>query len=148
MPRKTRVVRLYSVVTPIEGGLYGDLLPDFERTTGYQVKLTGRSPDVYGPARAGKADLVISTVNLAEVLIHTAQWSRSTGGDAVALLRASGVAFHSPDESVTRRVAKLRTSLTDGFAAATAQELRARLHTTDTELMRQIEHTGIPVSRY
>jgi tungstate transport system substrate-binding protein len=57
---KTRVLRLYSVVTAIEGGLYGDLLPDFERQTGYQVKLSGRSPDVYGPARAGKADVVIS----------------------------------------------------------------------------------------
>ena len=57
---KTRVVRLYSVVTPIEGGLYSDLLPDFERRTGYHVKLTGHSPDVYRPARAGKADLVIS----------------------------------------------------------------------------------------
>jgi tungstate transport system substrate-binding protein len=57
---KTRVVRLYSVVTPIEGGLYGDLLPDFEHQTGYQVKLTAHSPDVYGPARAGKADLVVS----------------------------------------------------------------------------------------
>jgi len=103
---------------------------------------------LFKAGREGKIPLVISTVNLAEVLIHTAQWSRSTGGDAVALLRASGVVFHSPDESVTRRVAKLRTSLTDGFAAATAQELRARLHTTDTELMRRIEHTGIPVSRY
>jgi len=48
------------VVTPIEGGLYGDLLPDFEHRTGYQVKLTGASPDSYGPARAGKADVVIS----------------------------------------------------------------------------------------
>lgn len=56
----TRVVRLYSVVTPIEGGLYGDLLPDFEQRTGYHVQLTGHSPDVYGPARAGKADMVIS----------------------------------------------------------------------------------------
>ncbi len=57
---KTRVVRLYSVVTAVEGGLLGDLVPEFERQTGYQVKLTARSPDVYGPARAGKADLVIS----------------------------------------------------------------------------------------
>jgi tungstate transport system substrate-binding protein len=48
------------VVTAVEGGLLGDLVPDFERQTGYQVKLTPRSPDVYGPARAGKADLVIS----------------------------------------------------------------------------------------
>jgi tungstate transport system substrate-binding protein len=57
---KTRAVRLYSVVTAVEGGLLGDLVPDFERQTGYQVKLTPRSPDVYGPARAWKADLVIS----------------------------------------------------------------------------------------
>jgi tungstate transport system substrate-binding protein len=57
---KTRVVRLYSVVTAVEGGLLGDLVPDFERQTGYRVKLAARSPDVYGPARAGKADLVIS----------------------------------------------------------------------------------------
>jgi tungstate transport system substrate-binding protein len=57
---KTRVVRLVSVVTPIEGGLYEDLLPDFEQQSGYSVKLTGRSPDVFGPARAGKADIVIS----------------------------------------------------------------------------------------
>ncbi len=57
---KTRVVRLVSVVTPIEGGLYGDLIPDFEQQSGYSVKLTGRSPDVFGPARAGKADIVVS----------------------------------------------------------------------------------------
>jgi tungstate transport system substrate-binding protein len=57
---KTRGVRLVSVVTPIEGGLYGDLLPDFEQQTGYSVKLTGSSPDVFGPARAGKADIVVS----------------------------------------------------------------------------------------
>jgi tungstate transport system substrate-binding protein len=53
-------VRLYSVVTPIEGGLYGDLIPDFESRTDFHVNLTGESPGLYGPARAGKADLVIS----------------------------------------------------------------------------------------
>jgi tungstate transport system substrate-binding protein len=57
---RTRVIRLYSVVTPIEGGLFGDLIPDFESRTGYHVNLTGESPGLYGPARAGKADLVIS----------------------------------------------------------------------------------------
>jgi tungstate transport system substrate-binding protein len=55
----TSVIRLSSVVTPQDGGLYDDLLPDFERQTGYQVELaTGE--DVYGPARDGQADVVLS----------------------------------------------------------------------------------------
>lgn len=103
---------------------------------------------LFGACRKKKSRLVISTVNLAEVLIHTSQWSRSTGGDAVTLLRAFGIEIHSPDEAVARRVAKLPTSLADAFAAATAQELNARLHTTDGELVEQLESTRLPVSRY
>jgi tungstate transport system substrate-binding protein len=52
-------VRLFSVVTPQDGGLYDDLLPDFEQQTGYRVELT-TDVDVYGPARDGQADVVIS----------------------------------------------------------------------------------------
>jgi tungstate transport system substrate-binding protein len=52
-------VRLFSVVTPRDGGLYDDLLPDFEQQTGYRVELT-TDVDVYGPARDGHADVVIS----------------------------------------------------------------------------------------
>lgn len=55
----TSLVRLSSVVTPQDGGLYDDLLPDFERQTGYQVELT-TGEDVYGPARNGRADVVLS----------------------------------------------------------------------------------------
>ena len=55
----TSLVRLSSVVTPQDGGLYDDLLPDFERQTGYQVELTS-GEDVYGPARNGEADVVLS----------------------------------------------------------------------------------------
>ena len=55
----TSLVRLSSVVTPQDGGLYEDLLPDFERQTGYQVELT-TGEDVYGPARNGQADVVLS----------------------------------------------------------------------------------------
>src|SRR3954467_14220230 len=33
------LVRLSSVVTPQDGGLYDDLLPDFEQQTGYQIEL-------------------------------------------------------------------------------------------------------------
>lgn len=103
---------------------------------------------LFGACRKKKSRLVISTVNLAEVLIHTSQWSRSTGGDAVTLLRAFGVEIHSPDEVVARRVAKLPTSLADGFAAATAQELKARLHTTDGALVEQLKSTRLPISHY
>ncbi len=55
----TSLVRLSSVVTPQDGGLYDDLLPDFERQTGYRVELT-TGVDVYGPARSGQADVVLS----------------------------------------------------------------------------------------
>jgi tungstate transport system substrate-binding protein len=55
----TSLVRLSSVVTPQDGGLYDELLPDFERQTGYQVELT-TGEDVYGPARNGQADVVLS----------------------------------------------------------------------------------------
>src|SRR5215217_3201713 len=55
----TSLVRLSSVVTPKDGGLYDDLLPDFERQTGYQVELT-TGEDVYGPARNEEADVVLS----------------------------------------------------------------------------------------
>ena len=56
---RTSLVRLSSVVTPQDGGLYNDLLPDFERQTGYRVELT-TGEEVYGPARNGQADVVLS----------------------------------------------------------------------------------------
>lgn len=103
---------------------------------------------LFGACRTGRLALVISVVNLAEVLLHTGELSRSTGVDPVALLRAADVRIHAPDEAVARRVARLRTSLADGFAAATAQELGARLHTTDAELVRQIRGSGLAVTLY
>jgi predicted nucleic acid-binding protein len=92
--------------------------------------------------------LVISVVNLAEVLIHTSELAWATGVDPVALLRGCGVQIHSPDEGVARRVARLRTSLADGFAVATAQELGVRLHTTDRELVRQVGGSRLLVTHY
>ena len=83
-----------------------------------------------------------------EVLMHTADLSRATGIDAVTLLTSSGVRVHHPDEVIARRVAKLRTSLAYGFAAATARELGARLHTTDAELVRQLRGTRLPITQY
>lgn len=58
-PADAKLIRLSSVVIPQESGLYAHLLPEFEKRTGYRVEVvTGQ--DVYGPARSGKADLVIS----------------------------------------------------------------------------------------
>lgn len=54
-----KVIRLSSVVIPQESGLYAHLLPEFERRTGYKVEIT-TGQDVYGPARSGKADIVLS----------------------------------------------------------------------------------------
>ena len=99
-------------------------------------------------ARHAQTEIVISVVNLAEVLMHTAELTRATGVDAVALLTASRVRIHQPDEAVARRVAKLPTSLADGFAAATALELGARLHTTDAELVRELRGTRLSITRY
>ncbi len=53
------VVRLAVVNTPVSSGLLAYLLPDFERQSGYSVKVYGGN-DVYERARAGEADIVIS----------------------------------------------------------------------------------------
>lgn len=107
-----------------------------------------RLESLYRACRGGKARLFISTVNLAEVLLHTSEVSRRSGVDPVAFLKASGVVVHAPDEAVARRVARLDTSLADAFAAATARELGARLHTTDGELVRQLRGARLAISHY
>jgi hypothetical protein len=99
---------------------------------------------LFRSGKAGHVTLHLSVVNLAGVLLHTMERSQGTGTDAIALLRASGLRIHLPDEAIDRRVAKLDTSLADGFAGATAQELGARLHTTDGELGRQLPASAWP----
>ena len=103
---------------------------------------------LYEHSRDGKVRLYISTVNLAEALIHTHEVSLHAGVDTVVFLKACGVRLHEPDEAIARRVAKLPTALADGFAVATAQELGARLHTTDSELIKQLRGKRIAISHY
>ena len=112
------------------------------------VKNQKKLDRLYEACRDGTLTLHISTVNLAEVLIHTHEVSRRAGIDAVAFLKACGVRLHEPDEAIARRVGRLPTALADGFAVATAQELGARLHTTDGELVRQLRGKRIPITRY
>ena len=82
-------VRLFSVVTPQDGGLYDDLLPDFEQQTGYQVELT-TEVDVFGPPRDGQADVVIShyghTDAQAFVQDGFGQWPQTVFSNQLALL--------------------------------------------------------------
>lgn len=53
------LVRLSSVVIPTDSGLYAHLLPEFEKRSGLKVEVMGGN-DVHAPARAGKADIVLS----------------------------------------------------------------------------------------
>jgi tungstate transport system substrate-binding protein len=56
---QSTTVRLAVVFTPEDSGLLAELLPDFEKQTGYAVEVNSRN-DVYSVARQGQADLVIS----------------------------------------------------------------------------------------
>jgi predicted nucleic acid-binding protein len=89
----------------------------------------------------------MSTVNLAEVLQHGRAYSRDTGVDLVALLESFAVAAHALDLEVARRVAALagwpEASLADRFAAATAEQRRARLYTTDSVLATAARRHGL-----
>jgi tungstate transport system substrate-binding protein len=58
-PRTPGTLRLSSVVTVRDGGLWSDLLPAFTRQTGIHVDLSARE-DVFTPARTGRADIVYS----------------------------------------------------------------------------------------
>ena len=102
--------------------------------------------------RSGRLTLHLSTVNLAEVLLHTEELAKASGVDTVAFLKAAGVRLQAPDEAIARRTARLcsayDTALADGFAAATAMELGVRLHTTDRPLVELLRRARISVTYY
>ncbi|MBI2773096.1 MAG: hypothetical protein HYX56_01190 [Chloroflexi bacterium] len=58
-PADPKLIRLSSVVIPLDSGLYAYLLPEFEKRAGYRVEIS-TAQDVYGPARTGTFDLVLS----------------------------------------------------------------------------------------
>src|SRR5687767_13030094 len=58
-PPAKRVVRVAAVITPESSGLLQQLGAEFEEKTGISVQVDSRQ-DVFGLARDGKADLVIS----------------------------------------------------------------------------------------
>jgi tungstate transport system substrate-binding protein len=91
------VVRLAVVFTPEESGLLAELLPEFERQTGYQVEVDSRE-DVYDVARNGKADLVISHYGHPGVEPFVTEglglWPRTVFANQAALLGPSGDPAH------------------------------------------------------
>lgn len=103
---------------------------------------------LFAACQSGSTRLLISVVNLAEVIRHTADLARLTGVDPVAMLSAAKVRVHRPDEAVAFRVARLPCSLADGFAAGTALALGARLHTADRELVAQLKRVSLPMTVY
>ncbi len=64
---QTELVRLEVVRITEESGLLGDLLPDFEKQSGYRVQVHASTMDVYQRARRGEADLVISHYGFEEL---------------------------------------------------------------------------------
>jgi predicted nucleic acid-binding protein len=106
-----------------------------------------RSKTLLDPGASRRTPLWISAVNLSEVLQHCRAYSRDTGVDLAALLSSFAVSVHAPDADVARRVAALAAwgtvSLTDRFAAATAEQLRARLYTTDSVLASAAKRHGL-----
>lgn len=90
----TSLVRLSSIRTPRDGGLYDDLIPNFEQKTGYQVELTAQSESaVYDLARDGGADVVISHYGhqSAQAFVEDSfgQWPQPVFFNQVALLGVS-----------------------------------------------------------
>lgn len=103
---------------------------------------------LFAGSASGAVHLVMSVVNLAEVLRNTGEVARLTGRDPIVALRGQGVRFHAPTEEVALLVKILPTALADGFAAATALELGGRLYTTDHELARQLKPTRLAITVY
>jgi tungstate transport system substrate-binding protein len=114
----TSLVRLSSVVTPQDGGLYDDLLPDFERQTGYQVELT-TGQDVYGPARDAQADVVLSHYGHRDVQAFVqdgfGQWPQPVFFNQLALLGPPSDPAHVQDLTdlveAFRRIANTQSPL-------------------------------------
>jgi tungstate transport system substrate-binding protein len=84
------VVRLLSVPTVRDGGLWDELLPAFSAQTGVEVSLQIFDSDLYDHARAGEADLVFSHYGHRDVstfvLDGSGEWPRTVLFNLIALL--------------------------------------------------------------
>lgn len=86
-------VRLAVVPSPDETGLIGELLPDFERESGYRVVVYS-GEDLYDVARAGQADLVISHYGHSGTEAFMTQglgmWPRAVFGNQIVVVGPAG----------------------------------------------------------
>lgn len=84
------VVRLLSVPTVQDGGEWSELLPEFSKQSGIQVKLQIATNDLYDRARRGEADLVYSHYGHRDVstfvLDGHGQWPQTVLFNMIALL--------------------------------------------------------------
>lgn len=92
------------------------------------------------------AELLICSVNYAEVLVRPSQDERTlrAASEAIAGL---GIRIQAPGASVARLAAKHRNlgiSLADGFALATAERAGADVASFDKRVRRALKRAGIP----
>ncbi|HEX4420615.1 MAG TPA: twin-arginine translocation signal domain-containing protein [Kofleriaceae bacterium] len=87
------VIRVASVPTAVEGNVLPALIADFERRSHYRVELT-TSPGLYGLARAGQVDLLISHYGHRDaeqfVIDGLGEWPRTLFSNQMALLGPPG----------------------------------------------------------
>lgn len=90
---QSSVIRLQTVVIPADSGLLAELLPEFERATGYRVDVN-TAEQVYTLARQGAADLVLSHYGHSEVDDFMADglglWPRTVFASQSVLLGPAG----------------------------------------------------------
>jgi tungstate transport system substrate-binding protein len=88
------LVRLAVVPTPVQSGLLDELLPDFEKQTGYTVQVRLGDTDVFEIARRGQADIVISHYGFEEVETFVQAgfgfWPRAVFSNQSALIGPPG----------------------------------------------------------
>jgi tungstate transport system substrate-binding protein len=128
---QSRDLRLAVVPSPEDTGLLAELLPDFERESGYRVAVYS-GEDVYDVARSGQADLVISHYGHSGVDAFMAQglgqWPRALFGNQIALI--------GPVDDP----AQIRGLLDPGEALRRiAQSGRARFVSNNSSIMKYLE---------
>jgi tungstate transport system substrate-binding protein len=103
------VVRLSITPTPVQSGLLDELLPEFEKQTGYEVQVRPGALDLFEVARRGQADIVISHYGFEEVEAFVQAgfgfWPRAVFSNQSALIGPPG------DPALIRGV----TSATEAF---------------------------------
>ena len=84
------LIRVSVVPTTVQSGLLQELLPDFEKRSGYTVQIRASAMDLFEIARRGEADIVISHYGFEEVeafvLAGFGLWPRAVFANQSALI--------------------------------------------------------------